>query len=183
MMWNSNLSSTIFYFRSPKWLSGKEYTCQCRRHGGCGFNPWVRKIPWRRAWPLTPAFLPGGSHRQRGLAVYSLWGPKSQTQLKWLSTHTQGLELLSQREKMCPCFSDLQSFTAIPIPNSVKTWTIWALFSCPKCIFKNENKWQYSEGVHELMKLNNFRSGWFFVALILQVWFEGGHHQPDLGSG
>ena len=29
----------------PGWLSGKESTCQC---GRCGFNPWVRKIPWRR---------------------------------------------------------------------------------------------------------------------------------------
>ena len=26
----------------PWWLSGKESTCQCRRHG---FNPWSRKIP------------------------------------------------------------------------------------------------------------------------------------------
>ena len=23
------------------------------------FNPWVRKIPWRRAWQPTPVFLPG----------------------------------------------------------------------------------------------------------------------------
>ena len=31
----------------PCWLSGKESTCKCRRHG---FDPWVRKIPWRRKW-------------------------------------------------------------------------------------------------------------------------------------
>jgi len=36
----------------------------------CGFNPWVRKIPWRRAWQLTPVFLAGESHGQRSLAVY-----------------------------------------------------------------------------------------------------------------
>ena len=24
-----------------------------------GFNPWVGKIPWRRAWQPTPVFLPG----------------------------------------------------------------------------------------------------------------------------
>ena len=29
------------------------------------FNPWVRKIPWRRAWQPTPVFLPGESHGQR----------------------------------------------------------------------------------------------------------------------
>ena len=30
-----------------------------RRHG---LNPWIRKIPWRRKWQLTPIFLPGKSH-------------------------------------------------------------------------------------------------------------------------
>ena len=23
------------------------------------FNPWVRKIPWKREWLPTPVFLPG----------------------------------------------------------------------------------------------------------------------------
>ena len=26
-----------------------------------GFDPWVRKIPYRRAWQSTPVFLPGES--------------------------------------------------------------------------------------------------------------------------
>ena len=41
--------------------SGKESTCQCRRHKRHGFNPWVGKIPWRRAWQPTLVFLPGES--------------------------------------------------------------------------------------------------------------------------
>ena len=28
-----------------------------------GFNPWVGEIPWRRAQPPTPVFLPGESPR------------------------------------------------------------------------------------------------------------------------
>ena len=32
------------------------------------------KIPWRRAWRPTPAFLPGESHGQRSLAGYSPQG-------------------------------------------------------------------------------------------------------------
>ena len=32
----------------PRWLSGKESTCQCRRHRRHGFHPWVWKISWRR---------------------------------------------------------------------------------------------------------------------------------------
>ena len=55
--------------------SGKEPTCQCRRHERCEF-PRVGRIPWRRALQLTPVFLPGESHGQRSLAGYSPWGCK-----------------------------------------------------------------------------------------------------------
>ena len=32
------------------------------------FDPWVRKIPWRRKWQPTPEFLLGKSHGQKSLA-------------------------------------------------------------------------------------------------------------------
>ena len=32
-----------------------------------GFDPWVRKIPWRKAWQPSPVFLPGESQGQRRL--------------------------------------------------------------------------------------------------------------------
>ena len=38
-----------------------------------GFNPWVRKIPWRREFLSTPAFLPGESLGQRSLGGYHSW--------------------------------------------------------------------------------------------------------------
>ena len=53
--------------------SGKESTCQCRR---LGFDPWVRKIPWRRKWLTAPVLLPEKSHGQRSLEGYSSWGEK-----------------------------------------------------------------------------------------------------------
>ena len=53
--------------------SGKELTCQWRRRKRRGFDPWVGKIPWRRALQPTPVFLPGESHGQRSLAGYSPW--------------------------------------------------------------------------------------------------------------
>ena len=56
----------------PGSASGKEPSCQGRRCKGHGFNPWVRKIPWKRAWQPTPVFLHGESHEQRRLAGYSL---------------------------------------------------------------------------------------------------------------
>ena len=39
--------------------SGKEPGCQYRRCKRLRFKPWVRKLPWRRAWQPTLAFLPG----------------------------------------------------------------------------------------------------------------------------
>ena len=69
----------------PKWFSGKEPTCQCRR---CRFDPWIRKIPWRRKWQPTPVFLPGKSHEQRTLTGYSLRGRIQWDMTKQLSTHT-----------------------------------------------------------------------------------------------
>ena len=53
--------------------SSKEFACQCRR---LMFDPWVRKIPWRGKWQLTPLFLPGKSYGQRSLVGCSLWGWK-----------------------------------------------------------------------------------------------------------
>jgi len=41
-----------------------------------GFDPWVGKIPWRRAWQPTPVFLPGEAIGQRNLAGYSPRGHK-----------------------------------------------------------------------------------------------------------
>ena len=40
------------------------------------FDPWVRKIPWRRKWQPTTVFLPGKSHGPRSLAGYSPGGHK-----------------------------------------------------------------------------------------------------------
>ena len=57
----------------PRWLSGKESACQCGRCRRHGFDPWVRKIPWRRKWQPTPVFLPRKFHEQRSLVGYSPW--------------------------------------------------------------------------------------------------------------
>ena len=50
----------------------KESAGQCQPW----FDPWVRKIPWRREWPSTPVFLLGETHGEWSLAGYSSWGRK-----------------------------------------------------------------------------------------------------------
>ena len=50
-----------------------KFHLQCRRPE---FNPWVGKIPLRKAWHPTPLFFPGEPHGQRSLASYSPWGSR-----------------------------------------------------------------------------------------------------------
>ena len=56
----------------PRWSSGKEATCQCRRHRRSRFYPWVRKISWNRKWQTTLVFLLGIFYGQWSLASDSL---------------------------------------------------------------------------------------------------------------
>ena len=51
------------------------------------FDPWVRKIPWRRKGQPTPVFLPGKSQRQRSLVGYSSWGCKESDTALSIHTH------------------------------------------------------------------------------------------------
>jgi len=75
----------------PGWLSDKESTCPFRRGG---FNPWVRKIPWRRQWQPTPVFLPGKCYGQRRLASYSPWGCRVGHDWVTEPTHTHSFQQL-----------------------------------------------------------------------------------------
>ena len=65
---------TDTYIWVLRWHNSKRFICQCRRRKSCGFDPWVRKIPWSRKWKPGPVFLPGQFHRQRSLVGYSPWG-------------------------------------------------------------------------------------------------------------
>ena len=75
--------------------TGNRVYLQCGRPS---FNPWVRRIPWRRAWQPTPVFLPAASHGQRSLAV--LWDGKELDTTEWLSIsqHKKGKRHVRKRE-------------------------------------------------------------------------------------
>ena len=66
--------------------SGKEPACQCRRCKRCWFNPFIRKIPWRRAtcssilaWRMPWTEESGGLHCIGSQRVRPGWS--------WLSMH------------------------------------------------------------------------------------------------
>ena len=72
----------------------------CLKFGRPGFDPWVGKIPWRRAWQPAPVFLPGESHGQRSLAGYSPWCP-------WSHKESDMPEQLSKQHRYEECHSSL----------------------------------------------------------------------------
>ena len=78
----STLAATPFNHGLPRWLSGKESACQCRR---CGFSAWVRKILWRRKWQPTPVWeIPWTEGPGR------LWGHKESD----ITEHTRPFNLM-----------------------------------------------------------------------------------------
>ena len=84
--------------------SGKESSCQWRRHKRREFDPWVGKILWRRNWQPTPKFLPGESHGQRNLAGYSPWCCKELDTTEQLNTLTRFFDISVQFS--CSVLSD-----------------------------------------------------------------------------
>jgi len=67
--------------------SGSDGKASCLQCGRPGFNPWIRKIPWRRKWQPTPALLPGKSHGQRSVVGYSSRGRKESDTTERLPFH------------------------------------------------------------------------------------------------
>ena len=88
--WRKNILKRIFMnlcdLRGlPRWFSGKESACQCRR---CGFDPWVWNISWKRKWQPTLVFLPGKSQGERSLVGYSPGCHKESDMTKQKDIHT-----------------------------------------------------------------------------------------------
>ena len=86
----------------PTWCSGKESACQCRRRKRLRFNPWVGKIPWRRAWQPIPAFQHYclENSMDKGAWWATVHGSHSQT---WLSMHALMDVYLDKDQVRCCC--------------------------------------------------------------------------------
>ena len=81
-IWHDNPYTNLLKItKNPGFIS-----CKCRRLKIHKFDPWVRKIPWRRAWQPTPVFLPEESpgNREAWRATVHR-AAKNRTRLKWLT--------------------------------------------------------------------------------------------------
>ena len=87
----------ILPYYSDRWLSGKHPTCQCRSHRRHRFDPWIRKIPWRKAWQPTPVFLPGESLWPEEPGGLQSMGSQSDM-TEWLSTHVAAWTIIWKKK-------------------------------------------------------------------------------------
>ena len=83
-----------------------------------GFHPWVRKIPWRRAWQPTPVFLPGESHEQRSLLGYNSKGC-NELDMTEATQHAQS-DTVSYSEKLLSALWDQIANAQLILPLSKK---------------------------------------------------------------
>ena len=91
LKWLSSSSSSL-----SLWASLVAQTSSiCLKSRRPGFNPWVRKIPWRMKWQPPPVFLPGKSQGRRSLVGYSPWGRKELDTTEWLHFHFITVEYIS----------------------------------------------------------------------------------------
>ena len=121
-MWavKSRTLHTCLVNRLPRWLSGKESVCQCRRHKRHEFDPWVGKIPWNRKWQPTPVFLPEKSHGQRILGGSG--GSRG-----WVQS------IGSQRLRHDSACMHLPSAFTTHLPSACTTWKdLWKKCHCPQ---------------------------------------------------
>ena len=81
------LSLALRFISIPGGTGDKEPICQCRRRRRCGFDPWVGRIPWRRAWQPTPYSCLESSVGRGAWRAIVHRVTKSQTRLKRLHTH------------------------------------------------------------------------------------------------
>ena len=78
--------------KAPGGTSSRELAFQGRRPKRHGFDPCIRKIPWREKWQSTPVFLARESHGQKSLVGYSLQGHK-QSDMAEPHTHIVACDL------------------------------------------------------------------------------------------
>ena len=140
----------------PGGASGKEPTCQSRRHKRCGFNSRVRKIHWRRAQQPTPVFLPRGSHGQTNLTDYSPQAHKESDtaeETQHAGTHRLIIEEFSKTWQFCSIFSIWSWASAASSKNQNKylrtlRYTLFYFFTIFSHFYFNSKSQKKTENPH-----------------------------------
>ena len=125
-------------FGASLWLSGKESTCQCKRPR---FDPWVRKIPWRREWqfPLQYSDLENpmdrGAWRANSLGSHRFghdWVTEQLSSLPFLAPLPGSKRAFSMDPPPTPSLPAAESPVLLPPVSAFGTPHIPAVQLCPQ---------------------------------------------------
>ena len=106
------LQPLLTCFGFPRWLSGKEYTCQCKRCKRCRFDPRVETTLWRREWQPTLIFSPGESPRTEEPEGLQSIGLLERVRYNWGTEHACLLVFLQHELDMSSWCSGVWSMSA-----------------------------------------------------------------------
>ena len=90
------------------------------------FDPWVRKICWRREWQPTPVLLLGESHGQRSLVDYS---PGDHKELD--TTEQLTLSLITTEAPTCNSWQKGSKPSFRRLGSGSSTWSQPQTLACP----------------------------------------------------
>ena len=128
----------MHYIRLPKWHSGEESACQCRRCKRHKFSPLLGKIPGKRTWQPTPGFLPGKIQGQNSLASYIQSMGSQRVRHKWTCMHTPScctavVDSFQFSDFHCPP-KDKDGFLGVNTPGNLESRGPWeSLVLCFLC--------------------------------------------------
>ena len=90
IVWEPQLPLSISFKQSPCFFMGLSWWLRwwriCLQCGTCRFDPWLRKVPWRRN-PLQYSCLGNSMDREEPGGLYSLWGYKESDTTEQLHFH------------------------------------------------------------------------------------------------
>ena len=120
-----------------RWLSESRIPLQFKR---CNFDPWIRKIPWRRhgsQLQYSCLFLPGESHGQRSLAGYNHrvaeWDMTEATEhtFAWRQRGSLGRQYMWSFIVLFQCGSQRQALVSLTPSTGLNTYIFSGLLLHP----------------------------------------------------
>ena len=131
-----------------------------------------RKIPWRRKWPPTPVRLPGESHRQRSLVVYSPWGRRESNtteQLHFLLGFPGGT---TGKDPACQCKRrrDAGLIPGLGRSPGLGRFPGRKLWQPPPVFFPGESPWTEEPGGLQSIGSHRVKHNWSDLARL--QWFK-----------
>ena len=110
------MTNLQMFLQLPRWHSGKESTCHCRRHKKCRFDSWVRENPPEKKMATHSGYFCLENPMARG-AWWATGHKLKRVVCNWATEHTQLLAplLLQPIGLSFVTYSSIHSLSLVPL--------------------------------------------------------------------